>query len=291
MAHLLRARSRPHPARRRLPPPGRQDPGVRLPRRSPAHPPHPRARGRPGRRRPSLGRSASTSRSPRPSRSATTAATAPAAMPARTRSARTSTAASTTPRGAPTSRWSRSTCAPRRSTASATTRGAARRPTTPEGEVVSWADRIAYVCHDFEDAVAAGIVTADMLPPLVRDRCGERRSRAARRVHRTAMIDAAASTGRIGMTARSPRRWPSSAASTTTTSTSARRRSAQARSRHRPAAGPRRALRRSAQPARPTSPAIDAGSPRGAARRGRLRRRDDRSLRLPPGRHPARLGA
>ena len=29
-------------------------------------------------------------------------------------------------------------------------------PATPEGEVVAWADRIAYVCHDFEDAVAAG---------------------------------------------------------------------------------------------------------------------------------------
>ena len=28
-------------------------------------------------------------------------------------------------------------------------------PATPEGEVVAWADRIAYVCHDFEDAVAA----------------------------------------------------------------------------------------------------------------------------------------
>ena len=26
-------------------------------------------------------------------------------------------------------------------------------PATPEGEVVSWADRIAYVCHDWEDAV------------------------------------------------------------------------------------------------------------------------------------------
>ncbi|MFM8506000.1 MAG: HD domain-containing protein, partial [Acidimicrobiaceae bacterium] len=26
-------------------------------------------------------------------------------------------------------------------------------PKTPEGEIVSWADRIAYVCHDFEDAV------------------------------------------------------------------------------------------------------------------------------------------
>src|SRR5580704_13380034 len=32
-------------------------------------------------------------------------------------------------------------------------------PTTPEGEVVSWADRIAYVCHDWEDAVLTGIVT------------------------------------------------------------------------------------------------------------------------------------
>ena len=29
-------------------------------------------------------------------------------------------------------------------------------PATPEGEVVSWADRIAYVCHDFEDAVKSG---------------------------------------------------------------------------------------------------------------------------------------
>ena len=38
-------------------------------------------------------------------------------------------------------------------------------PQTPEGEVVSWADRIAYVCHDFEDAVAAGILRAEMLPP------------------------------------------------------------------------------------------------------------------------------
>src|SRR5437016_4969029 len=32
-------------------------------------------------------------------------------------------------------------------------------PSTPEGEVVAWADRIAYVCHDFEDAVNAGIVS------------------------------------------------------------------------------------------------------------------------------------
>jgi len=50
-------------------------------------------------------------------------------------------------------------------------------PSTPEGEVVSWADRIAYVCHDFEDAVAAGIVSESMLPDVVAERCGPRRSR------------------------------------------------------------------------------------------------------------------
>ena len=49
-------------------------------------------------------------------------------------------------------------------------------PATPEGEVVSWADRIAYSCHDFEDAVSAGIVNSDELPALVRERGGTRRS-------------------------------------------------------------------------------------------------------------------
>ena len=73
-------------------------------------------------------------------------------------------------------------------------------PRTPEGEVVSWADRIAYVCHDFEDAVAARIVTPDALPPLVRDLCGERRGHQLG-AFITAMIDAAGQTGRVGMTA------------------------------------------------------------------------------------------
>ena len=49
-------------------------------------------------------------------------------------------------------------------------------PHTPEGEVVSWADRIAYVCHDFEDAVSAQIVDAQELPQMVRERCGIHRS-------------------------------------------------------------------------------------------------------------------
>ncbi len=71
-------------------------------------------------------------------------------------------------------------------------------PRTPEGEVVSWADRIAYVCHDFEDAVAAGIVTADMLPAIVAERCGRDRSRQLGTFVR-AMVSATIATGRIGM--------------------------------------------------------------------------------------------
>jgi dGTPase len=71
-------------------------------------------------------------------------------------------------------------------------------PTTPEGEIVSWADRIAYVCHDFEDAVHVGITSPELLPTLVRTRCGDRRSR---QLH--AFIDAVVatvrSTGRVGM--------------------------------------------------------------------------------------------
>ncbi|MGA8295933.1 MAG: HD domain-containing protein [Acidimicrobiales bacterium] len=50
-------------------------------------------------------------------------------------------------------------------------------PSTPEGAVVSWADRIAYVCHDFEDAVSAGIVKASEIPDVVSERCGTTHAR------------------------------------------------------------------------------------------------------------------
>ena len=73
-------------------------------------------------------------------------------------------------------------------------------PATPEGEVVSWADRIAYVCHDFEDAVAAGIVTPSMLPDIVTSRCGTARSQQLGTFVR-AMLNATEQSGRIGMTA------------------------------------------------------------------------------------------
>ena len=73
-------------------------------------------------------------------------------------------------------------------------------PSTPEGEVVSWADRIAYVCHDFEDALAAGIVADDQLPALVRERCGERRGQQLG-AFINAMIHTIRSNGVIGMDA------------------------------------------------------------------------------------------
>ena len=75
-------------------------------------------------------------------------------------------------------------------------------PATPEGEVVSWADRIAYVCHDFEDAVSTGLVDPQSLPDIVRARCGISRS-SQLRTFINAMIDAARLSGRIGMTGES----------------------------------------------------------------------------------------
>lgn len=73
-------------------------------------------------------------------------------------------------------------------------------PSTPEGEVVSWADRIAYVCHDFEDAVHAGVVSGSMLPSPVADACGvDRRVQLAAFVH--AVVDGTLAAGVVGMPA------------------------------------------------------------------------------------------
>lgn len=71
-------------------------------------------------------------------------------------------------------------------------------PMTAEGEVVSWADRIAYVCHDFEDAVHTGLVDADELPDIVRTRCGVRRDEQLR-AFIAATIAATCATGTVGM--------------------------------------------------------------------------------------------
>jgi dGTPase len=71
-------------------------------------------------------------------------------------------------------------------------------PSTPEGEVVSWADRIAYVCHDWEDAVLSGIVAPHQLPAAVRSLCGERRS-AQLGAFIAGVVSATLRTGQVGM--------------------------------------------------------------------------------------------
>jgi len=71
-------------------------------------------------------------------------------------------------------------------------------PLAPEGEVVAWADRIAYVCHDFEDAVSARIVGESDLPDAVTDIVGStRRGQLARFI--TSMVDVSARAGAIGL--------------------------------------------------------------------------------------------
>ncbi|MEX1009184.1 MAG: HD domain-containing protein [Acidimicrobiia bacterium] len=72
-------------------------------------------------------------------------------------------------------------------------------PSTPEGEVVAWADRIAYVCHDFEDAVRARILEPSDLPVEVREVVGTERSEQVG-TFVLAVLDAVDRTGHVGMT-------------------------------------------------------------------------------------------
>ena len=71
-------------------------------------------------------------------------------------------------------------------------------PTTPEGAVVSWADRIAYSCHDLEDAVHAGIVSLDDLPHEVTEVLGSTRASQLSRLI-GAMVRCVAERGVVGM--------------------------------------------------------------------------------------------
>ena len=48
---------------------------------------------------------------------------------------------------------------------------------TLEGQLIKYADRIAYLCHDFDDSQTSGLLTADQLPEEVRSRFGSRHSK------------------------------------------------------------------------------------------------------------------
>jgi dGTPase len=41
-----------------------------------------------------------------------------------------------------------------------------------EGEVVRFADRMAYLCHDYDDGMKVGIISSDQLPGMVAMRLG-----------------------------------------------------------------------------------------------------------------------
>jgi len=73
-------------------------------------------------------------------------------------------------------------------------------PSTPEGEVLSWADRCAYCAHDLEDAVAAKIVDQRDIPAIVSDRCGTRRNSQLNAFVRD-LIETSRRNGRISMSA------------------------------------------------------------------------------------------
>jgi dGTPase len=73
-------------------------------------------------------------------------------------------------------------------------------PTTLEGEIVSWADRIAYCSHDLEDAAHAGIVDPDDLPDEVIRVAGRTRREQLSEFIR-AIIRTVGEHGEIGMDA------------------------------------------------------------------------------------------
>src|SRR5699024_8878452 len=48
----------------------------------------------------------------------------------------------------------------------------AKKADTPEGRIIHYADRIAYINHDIDDAVRGGLIKATDIPQYLRDRLG-----------------------------------------------------------------------------------------------------------------------
>jgi len=71
-------------------------------------------------------------------------------------------------------------------------------PLTVEGHIVSWADRIAYCAHDFEDAIHAGIIAPDDLPAEIIEVCGRTR-REQLNTFVKAVVRAVEEHGEVGM--------------------------------------------------------------------------------------------
>ena len=73
-------------------------------------------------------------------------------------------------------------------------------PATVEGEIVSWADRIAYCAHDLEDAIRAGILATADIPAEIAEAIGVTRShQIGAFIH--AVVETTCATGAVGMDA------------------------------------------------------------------------------------------
>ncbi len=251
-----------------VPTAGRQDPGRSSSRRTTSAPGSPTRSRSPRSPQRSLGRRGSTSRSPRRSRSATTAATAPAATPREDafspyRRRRLRPCGLGRRRGAGTAQPVRA----RPSTGSATTPGHVPRRRHPRARSSSWADRIAYVCHDLEDAVARRHRhRRRCCPTSCASAAGDRRSQRLGRVHR-GVIDAIASTGTVCMSEPMAEALAAFRALQLRAHLHAAGVAGAVRVGHRGAAGPRRVLRPTACPAAIADPrlataALEAGSRR-----------------------------
>jgi dGTPase len=71
-------------------------------------------------------------------------------------------------------------------------------PSTPEGQLVGLADRVAYCAHDLEDAIHAGVVDPDDVPDDVTGPCGATRSTQLRTLI-TDMVQTITTTGLVGL--------------------------------------------------------------------------------------------
>ena len=148
--------------------------------------------------------------------------------------------------------------------------GRASEPATLEGAIVRLVDRIAYINHDIDDALRAGVIAPADLP--ARGDRGARRERARGGSTRSCTTSSSTPPGpaRSSRARRSARRWRGCASSCSSACTWARRRGASTR------ASTRSCARCSSTTSSTRRPGVE-GAGRARARDG-LHRRDDRPL-------------
>ena len=183
-AHAVPARPRPDRALQGVPPAEAQDAGLRRAGGRPLpHAAHPHARGDAGSRAPSRARCGSTRTWPRRSGSGTTSATRRSGTSARTCSTAACASASGAASATTSTRCGWSSVLERRCNLTEPVRdgilrhsSGAGEPATLEGKIVRLVDRIAYINHDIDDALRAGVLAPRGPARATRSRCSATRA-------------------------------------------------------------------------------------------------------------------